>query len=90
MPSLSVAAVSKQRPPFLDPRGFEEGSLVGGHRVARPGAEPWIAGDDGRAEDHELIGGEQELRVDLVRGAGDECVRACSRGTDDVAGRRVA
>ena len=76
--------------------GGEVEPLVRGHQVARPLAEPRVAGDRGRpaaGRDRELVGGEHELRVDLVGRAGAPRASAAARfraaGTID-GGRRAA
>ena len=54
---------------FVGPSGLEEQSLVRGHGVAGPCAEPRVAGDDVgtvRGVDDERVGGQQQRRVDLV------------------------
>ena len=58
MPSETVAAARRSTArAFVEPAGREEEALVRRHRVARPLAEPRVAGDRGRAgrrRDHEL------------------------------------
>ncbi len=75
--------------------GGEEQALVRGHRVARPLAEPRVAGRGGGPAgggDDELVGGEHELRlhvVDRVRRL-QQARRPGPRGRDDLhAGRRL-
>ena len=74
--------------------GREVEAFVRRHQVARPLAEPRIAGDRcraGRGRDRELVGGEHELRVDRVgwrRAPQHELARAAPRRSDDLLGLR--
>ena len=77
----------QQLAPLVGPAGLEQQPLVRGHRVARPLAEPGVAGDDGRPGDDELVGGERQRgRPSSPAAFARRTIsRACARrGRDDV------
>jgi hypothetical protein len=71
----------------------KEQPLEGGHQIARPLPEPWVARGDRRAgwgADDELVGGDGELLVDRVRRLGlpAQIRRPLPRVADQLPGRR--
>src|SRR5262249_15771293 len=75
---------------LLDARRLEKQPFVRGHCVARPVAEPGIAGDNRRTGDDELICGKQQLCIDGVRSRDCEGLGAGSSGSDRALRRRIA